>query len=93
MAQGRSRADLDTDRQFNLALVRLAEIVGEAAARITTETQQRLTSVPWAEVVGLRNRVIHGYDEVDFDILWDTVVFDFPLLAAEIERFLSDEGG
>ena len=67
MAQGRSRADLDTDRQFNLALVRLAEIVGEAAARITTETQQRLTSVPWAEVVGLRNRVIHGYDEAEID--------------------------
>ena len=93
MAQGRSRADLDADRQFNLALVRLAEIVGEAAARITAETQQRLTSVPWKEVVGLRNRVIHGYDEVDFDILWNTVVFDFPLLAAEIERFLSEEGG
>ncbi len=88
MAQGRSRADLDTDRQFNLALVRLAEIVGEAAARITTETQERLTSVPWAEVVGLRNRVIHGYDEVDFDILWNTVVFDFPPLAEEIDRFL-----
>ena len=66
--------------------------MGEAAARITTETQKRLPSVPWAEVVGLRNRVIHGYDEVDFDILWNTVVFDFPTLAAEIERSLSEEG-
>ena len=93
MTEGRLRAELDTDRQFNLALVRLVEIVGEAAARITTETQERLTSVPWAEVVGLRNRVIHGYDQVDFDILWNTVVFDFPPLIAEIERFLSDEGG
>ena len=66
--------------------------MGEPAARITTETQKRLPSVPWAEVVGLRNRVIHGYDEVDFDILWNTVVFDFPTLAAEIERSLSEEG-
>lgn len=89
MTEGRSRADLNADRQFNLALVHLAEIVGEAAARVKPETQARLTNVPWAETVGLRNRLIHGYDQVDFDILWDAVVYDFPPLVAALERFLA----
>lgn len=69
MAKGRTRADLDADRQFNLALVRLLEIVGEAANRMPEDERARFPDVPWPQIVGLRNRLIHGYDEVDFDIL------------------------
>lgn len=52
MAKGHRREDLDSDRQLNLSLVRLLEIVGEAAARITPATQQKITGLPWPEMVG-----------------------------------------
>jgi uncharacterized protein with HEPN domain len=85
MATGRMRADLDSDRQFNLALVRLLEIIGEAANRVPEDQRARIPEVPWAQVVGLRNRLIHGYDEVDFDILWRIVGHDLPKLIKALE--------
>jgi len=53
MADGRSRADLDTDRMLNLSLVRLLEIVGEAANRIPAEERARWPDIPWSEIVSL----------------------------------------
>jgi uncharacterized protein with HEPN domain len=69
MIQGKTRSDLDTNRTLNLALVRLLEIVGEAASRIPKEERQRYPEIDWPQIVGLRNRLIHGYDFVDFDLL------------------------
>ena len=80
MAEGRERKDLDADRQFSLAMTRLLEFVGEAGNRISSNVQVQLSSIPWQAVIGLRNRLIHGYDDVDFDILWDTVQQDLPPL-------------
>jgi len=78
MTQGKARADLNSDRQLNLALVRLLEIVGEAAARVPVEEREKCPQIPWLDIVGLRNRLIHGYDSVDFDILWQIVQDDLP---------------
>ena len=89
----RTRKDLDADRFFNLALVRLVEIVGEAAAHVSQDTRDRCPNVPWVSVVGLRNRLIHGYDEVDFDILWDIVRIDFPNLILELRNVLGQDSG
>lgn len=90
MATGRTRRDLDTDRQFALAMTRLLEIIGEAAGRVSHDTRGRLTAVSWSQIVGLRNRLIHAYEAVDFDILWKVVQDDLPalitMLAAELER-------
>lgn len=72
LVRGRSRPDLDTDRMLNLALVRLMEVVGEAATRVPEEFRLRHAEVPWRDVADLRNRLIHGYDAVNFDILWTT---------------------
>ena len=69
MARGRSRADLDRDRQLNLALVRLVEIIGGAAKRVGPTTREARPQVSWSETIGARNRLIHEYDRVDFDIL------------------------
>jgi uncharacterized protein with HEPN domain len=88
MTRGKTRADLDTDRQLNLALVRLVEIVGEAAARVSGETRERYPDIPWSEIVSLRNRLIHGYDEVDFDILWEIIQSDLPRLIFRLEEIL-----
>jgi uncharacterized protein with HEPN domain len=92
MAQGRTREDLDRDRQLNLSLVRLLEIVGEAAARVSPTTRGRHPAIAWPRVVGLRNRLIHGYDEVDFDVLWKILHEDLPQLITELERILDPKG-
>jgi len=89
MTRGRKRADLDRDRQLNLALVRLLEIVGEAANRVPQEQRARIAAVPWSQIVGMRNRLIHGYDEVDFVILWRIVTDDLPRLIEALEKALS----
>ena len=90
MVQGKTREDLDQDRKLNLSLVRLLEIVGEAANRIPKEERSAHPGIPWSEIVGLRNRLIHGYDEVDFDILWQIVTQDLPPLVKTLERILAE---
>jgi uncharacterized protein with HEPN domain len=89
MAQGKTRADLDTDRPLNLSLVRLLEIVGEAASRVPISERTQYSGIPWMQIVGLRNQLIHGYDNVDFDILWEIVSQDLPPLIAELEKIFS----
>ena len=89
MARGKTRADLDTDRPLNLSLVRLLEIVGEAASRIPVAIRRRYPKIPWPQIIGMRNRLIHGYDIVDYDIIWSTVTEDLPPLVAELEKILS----
>ena len=91
LVQARSRRDLDSDRVFSLALVRLLEIVGEAASRVSQEARLQYPHIPWWQVVNLRNRLIHGYYEVDFDILWQIVVQDLPPLIAELEKIVPPE--
>lgn len=78
-AQGKTREDLASDRLLNLALVRLLEIIGEAAARVPAELREQFPEIPWQQIVGLRNRLIHGYDSVDLDILWQIVSRDRPV--------------
>ncbi len=90
MVGGKDRSDLHRDRVLELALVRLVEIIGEAAARVSPETQDRYPGIPWKEVVGMRNRLVHGYDSVDLDVLWDTLEDDLPPLIAELEQILKD---
>ncbi len=86
LIRGHKRADLDHDRKLNLALVRLVEIVGEAAARVTPTTRAQHPLIPWHDIVGMRNRVIHGYDEVDFDILWDVIELHLPPLITQLRK-------
>lgn len=83
-----SRNDLDTDEMLSLSLVRLLEIVGEAAARVSPETRSQLPTIPWRDVVGMRNQLIHAYADVDLDIVWETVAADLPVLASVLLPFL-----
>ena len=89
LTRGKSRADLDSDRVLSLALVRLLEIVGEAAGRVSDETRALYPEIPWPQIIGLRNRLIHGYDAVDYDILWQIITDDLPALVTMLETALS----
>ena len=87
-AAGRTRTDLDSDRMLVRALTKDIEIVGEAAARVTLETKQAIPSIPWQSIVTMRNRLIHGYFDIDLDMVWSTVTEDLPPLLTEIQNFL-----
>lgn len=88
LVRGRPRADLDADHVLELALTRLLEIIGEAANRVSEDMQQQHPEIPWRQITGLRHRLIHGYDAVDLDILWDIVQYDLPPLIATLEEIL-----
>jgi uncharacterized protein with HEPN domain len=86
---GRARTDLDTNRMLALSLVKSIEIIGEAAAKVTEETRRKHPSVPWNDIVGMRNRLIHAYYDVDLDRAWDTVSSDLPPLVTVLEKILA----
>ena len=88
LSQGKRRGDLDTDRVLALALIHLLEIVGEAASRIAPDNRSRHPEVPWTEIIGLRHRLIHGYDQVDLDVLWQILTKDLPSLVMSLETVI-----
>lgn len=92
LARRHSRADLESDRVLFLALLKLVEIVGDAATRVSDTTRDASPDIPWREITGTRNRLIHGYDAVDHDILWEIVAADFPLLASQLRTRMSAGG-
>jgi uncharacterized protein with HEPN domain len=89
---GKDKAELQHDRVLDLALIRLVEIVGEASAKVSSAIQKKYPSIPWHQVIGMRNRLIHGYDSVDLDVLWDTIEVDLPPLIAALEKILNQTG-
>jgi len=92
MAAGRSRDQLLADRMFSLALTRCLEIIGEAASRLTGETRAEHPTLPYVEMITMRNRLIHAYFDIDLDILWTTLCEDLPPLLISLDVILkSDE--
>ena len=89
--EGRKRSDLDTDEMLLFALVRAIEIVGEAASKVTAETRAAMPDLPWASIVGMRNRLVHAYFDINRDILWTTVTEAVPALAERLKVSLKEE--
>jgi uncharacterized protein with HEPN domain len=88
LTHSRSRNDLDNNRLLSLALTRLLEILGEAASRVSSTTRESHAPIPWSSIIALRNRLIHGYDQVDHDILWSIIQSDLPTLTAQLRAAL-----
>jgi uncharacterized protein with HEPN domain len=89
-AHGRSRADLDKDHIFRAACERFIEIVGEAASHVSDDFKQVHPGIPWRQMVGTRNILVHGYAQVDLDILWDIIEVNVPELIARLEDELKE---
>ena len=87
-AQGSTREEIESDRLLQLALLHLVEIVGEAASKVSPATQARLGRLPWRGMIGMRNRIIHGYDTAEIGVLWDTLQQDLPQLIQMLEQEL-----
>lgn len=85
-ARVKSRTDLDQDRMLTLALVKDIEIIGEASTKVSGETRTEHSAIPWLDIAGMRNRLIHAYFDINLDILWQTVTEDLPALVTELEE-------
>jgi uncharacterized protein with HEPN domain len=83
---GRTRAQLDTDELLVDALVRVIEVVGEAARHVTAETRATIPEIPWPQVVGMRDRLAHGYFDVSVERVWNTVTNEFQPQIAALEK-------
>ncbi len=86
---GRARADLDSDLMLLFAVVRAIEIVGEAASRISEDGRAAMPGVPWPAVIGMRNRLVHAYFDINREIVWKTVTEELPPLLAALEGALN----
>jgi len=87
-AQNKTRKSLNTDRKLVLALVKSIEIIGEATVNITKEYRENTPQIPWLNIIGMRNRLIHAYFDINLDILWKTVTEDIPPLISELEKIV-----
>ena len=90
-AEGRSRQDLDSNEMLALALVRLLEVIGEAARFVPDEVKANHPEIQWREIAATRNRLIHGYFSVDLDIVWSIVQYDLPPLVKRLEEIVDEE--
>ncbi len=89
-SEEQDRRSLEADRKLNLSLVRLLEIIGEAAKGITDDFRREHPELPWKSMMGMRDRLIHGYFDVNLDIIWKTAKNDLPPLIEKIEKILSE---
>lgn len=86
---GMAKTELERDRKTLFAVIRCIEIVGEAAARVSDATRAAAPDIPWSAIVGMRNRLVHAYFDVDTDVVWKTVSDELPVLADRL-RLLAE---
>lgn len=90
-ARGVRFEDAIRNRQLQLSLVRCLEIIGEAASRISPSMRERCREVPWQDMIGMRNRIVHAYFDIDFGTVWNTVQSELPVLVSMLERMGSND--
>ncbi|MBI3740361.1 MAG: DUF86 domain-containing protein [Chloroflexi bacterium] len=88
IATGKKRDDLDSDEMLKLSLVKCIEIIGEAASKISAAGEKECPNIPWADIIGMRNRLIHTYFDINLNILWKTVSEELQPLIDELEQLL-----
>ena len=86
--QSSSREDLNRDRKLVHSLVRLFEIIGEAASQVSEELREDTPEIPWLVIIGMRNRLIHAYFSINLDVVWSTSKDDVTLLVTELKKLL-----
>ena len=86
----KNRESLDTDRLLSSGVLRELEIIGEAAGRVSQQTKDRFSELPWKQMIGMRNRLIHAYFDVDHDVIWKTVKEIPPSFSSILQKIISD---
>ncbi|MYD13558.1 MAG: DUF86 domain-containing protein [Gemmatimonadetes bacterium] len=91
--EGMSFDEFARDRRTQLSVLKSVEIVGEAAAHVSEDTRTVHPAIPWREIVGMRNHLVHAYFDVDLPLVWDTVLNDLPDLITRLEPLVPPEAG
>ncbi len=91
LIEGMSYSQFESDFRTNFAVVRALEIIGEAVKRLPEDLCQKHPNIPWKGMAGMRDRIIHGYDNVDLRIVWDVVKQDIPKIKPQISKILTDQ--
>ncbi|MAS34884.1 MAG: hypothetical protein CL610_12810 [Anaerolineaceae bacterium] len=86
---GQTRSALDTNDLLAYAVRYALQIIGEAAAQVSTETRNQYPQIQWKDIVGMRQWLVHGYERVENDIIWNTIHDDMPPLIEQLETILS----
>jgi len=87
---GRQRVDLDRDRMLLFAVVRAIEVIGEAASRVSDETRAANPAIPWSAIVSMRNRLVHGYFDIDTEIVWKTATGELADLLPRLRALIGN---
>ncbi len=90
--RGRKRGDLQTDQMLLFAVVRAIKVMGEAANKVSDDVRNSNTDIPWKAIVGMRNRLIHAYFDVDTDMVWQTLQVEIPAVLGRLVLLLERPG-
>ena len=90
--RGIKSAEFEGSRPLQHSVVRCIEIIGEAASRVSEELRESNPQIPWMDIIGMRNRVVHAYFDIDIGIVWKTATEDLPALLPEVEAITRDLG-
>ena len=88
--KGVSRDDLQDDRKTIQAVIRNIEIIGEAASKLSSDLKEKYPEIPWKQIIGMRNWLIHAYFDIDYDHVWNTVKEDIPVLIPMLIKTLDE---
>lgn len=83
--------EFEASRLHQLAIIKAVETIGEAASQISDATQAELADIPWPEIIGMRNRLVHGYGAIRLEVVWRTVREDIPALADQLRPLVPKE--
>lgn len=92
-AEGLTRQQFEQDALRQNAVAKAVEIVGEAASRLSAETKEKLPEIEWGQIIGMRNRLVHGYFAINYGRVWEVVHDDLPKLISQLEAIVPPEPG
>jgi uncharacterized protein with HEPN domain len=84
------RPAFEMDELLQVWVVRHLQIIGEAASKVSEPAQQRFNEIPWGKMIGMRHILVHGYFEIDLEIVWSVLQNDLEPLKFQIERALKE---
>ena len=90
LIEGVNYEQFEADFRINFAVIRALEIIGEASKRLPDSLREKYPQIPWKGMAGMRDRIIHGYDNVDYQIIWEVVKKDIPAIKPLVQIILSD---